>query len=101
MMMNSIELRTRVLLSLQSALLGEITPNVRGITCRWDTSEIMIVCYLQGEVSEDIEESMACVATEVMADFPEHQVEIACKELNEPEPLNPYTLSAWVYRRRE
>jgi hypothetical protein len=44
---------------------------------------------------------MECVATEVMADFPEHQVEIECKKLDEPEPLNPYTLSAWVYRRKE
>jgi hypothetical protein len=99
--MNSIDLRTQVLLSLQCALLGEITPNIRGITCSWDTSKITIVCYLQDDISEDIEESMECVATEVMADFPEHQVEIECKKLDEPEPLNPYTLSAWVYRRKE
>ena len=56
--MNSIDLRTQVLLSLQCALLGEITPNIRGITCRWDTSKITIVCYLQDDISEDIEESI-------------------------------------------
>ncbi|AFZ26565.1 hypothetical protein Cylst_4485 [Cylindrospermum stagnale PCC 7417] len=99
--MTSIELRNQVLLSLQRALLGEITSNVRGITCSWDTSKITIVCYLQGDISEYIEESMECVATEVMADFPEHEVGIECKKLDEPESLNPYTLSAWVYRRKE
>jgi hypothetical protein len=99
--MNKIDLRTQVLLSLQSALIGEITPNIRGITCCWDTSKITIVCYLEDDIREDIEESMEYAATEVMADFPEHQVEMECKKLDESEPLNPYTLYAWVYRRKE
>lgn len=99
--MPSIELRIRVLLSLQAALLNNISANIRGITCRWSTSEITIHCYFQGEISDDDRESMECVATEVIADFPEHKISIECKRLDLPEPLNPHTLSAWVYRRRE
>lgn len=99
--MTNIELRINVLLSLQRALLGEISPNIRGITCSWDTSIITIHCYFQAEISDDDRESMECVATEVIADFPEHRVILECKRLDMPASLNPYTLSAWVYRRKE
>lgn len=95
------ELRIKVLLSLQVALLGEITPNIRGITCGWSTSLIRIHCYFQGEINDDDKESMECVETEIIAGFTEHEVNLECKRLDLPEPLNPHTLSAWVYRRRE
>ena len=94
-------LRTKVLLSVQTALLDEITPNIRGITCGWDDSLITVHCYFQGEISEYDRESMECVATEVIANFPEHKIDIESKQLNMPEPLTSYTLSAWVYRRKE
>ncbi len=63
--MTSSELRIKVLLCLQSALLGEITPNIRGITCGWNNSSITIHCYFQDEISEQEAESMECIATEV------------------------------------
>lgn len=45
---------------------------------------------------------MECVATEVIADFSKHnKINLECKRLDFPEPLNPHTLSAWVYRRAE
>ncbi len=99
--MTSIELRNKILLSLQVALLGEITPNIRGITCGWSSSLITIHWYFQGEISEDDRESMECVATEVLANFPEHKINIESKRLDLPELLNPYTLSAWVYLKKE
>lgn len=95
------ELRIRVLLSLQTALLDEITPNIRGITCGWSNYLITINCYFDGEISEDDRESMECVATEVIANFSQHKISISSKRLDIPEPLNPYTLSEWVYRRKE
>ena len=95
------ELRIKVLLSLQVALLGEITHNIRGITCVWNISLITIHCYFQGEINADDKESMECVETEIIADFTEHEVNLECKRLDLPKPLNPHTLSAWVYRRRE
>jgi hypothetical protein len=95
------ELRIKVLLRLQVALLGEIDPSIRGITCGWSKSLITIHCYFQGEINDDNKESMNCVETEIMADFTEHKVNLECKRLDLPTPLNPYTLSAWVYRRKE
>ncbi len=51
------QLRIQVLLSLQMALLGEITPNIRGITCGWNAYDITIHCYFQGEINDDDKEA--------------------------------------------
>lgn len=99
--MTTIELRTKVLLSLQSALLGEITHNIRGITCGWSNFLITIHCSFKDEISEQDRESMECIATKVIAHFPKHKISIEIKRLDLPEPLNPYTLSAWAYIRKE
>lgn len=55
------ELRIKILLSLQVALLGEITPNIRGITCGWNNFKITVHCYFQGEINDDDKERMSCV----------------------------------------
>ena len=99
--MTTIELRRKILLSLQSALLGEITHNIRGITCGLSNYLITIHCCFQDEISEQDRELMECIATEVIAHFPKHKIIIESKRLDLPEPLNRYTLSAWVYVRKE
>lgn len=99
--MSEAELRVSILLSLQRALLGEITPSLRGVTVGWDSSEIIIHCFFDGEISYENRESMEVVATEVMADFPEHKVSVQCFRKDTPESLNSYALKAWVYHRHE
>lgn len=99
--MNQIELRTSVLLSIQVALLGEITPNIRGITCAWNESVIDIHCYFEGEITEEDEDSMDCVATEVIADFPKHTIDLQCITVNMSESLGRHRLLVWVYMRKE
>ena len=44
---------------------------------------------------------MECITTEVIAHFPKHKISIEIKRLDLPEPLNRYTLSAWVHIRKE
>jgi len=44
---------------------------------------------------------MESVATELIANFLEHKISIESKRLDLPESLNAYTLSEWVYRRKE
>src|SRR5262249_15827690 len=74
-----IEGRIHVLLSVQRALLGEVPPALRGVTVGWDASSINIVCYFDGEISEEDQASMSCVETEVIADsFPEYDVRLEC-----------------------
>lgn len=99
--MSDTQLRCRVLLSFQAALLGEVSPNIRGITSAWNDSTIEFRAYFDGEIPEDDEESMECVATQIIAGFPEHEVNLQCIRLDAPEPLNPHGLTAWVYRRKE
>ena len=102
--MKQIELRRTVLLSLQTALLGEVPPNLRGVTCDWDasTSALVIRCIFDGKILEEDRESMECVETEVIADFPEdYQVRLECIRRDAPQLLQTDMLLEWVYQRRE
>ena len=74
-------------LSLQRALLGEITPNIRGITCACNESVIVVRCYFAGEITEEDEDSMDCVATEVISDFPEYAIDLQCIAIDMSESL--------------
>ena len=100
--MKQIDLRIEVLLSLQTALLGEVSPNLRGVTCDWDTSRLVIHCIFDGVILEEDRESMECVATELIAYFPEdYQVLLECIRKDAPQPLQTCMLKKWVYWRRE
>ncbi|MBX6313852.1 MAG: hypothetical protein IRY99_13190 [Isosphaeraceae bacterium] len=92
--------RRRILLSLQGALLGEVPPALRGVTVGWDERSIRIIAYFDGEISEEDRESMACVETEVIADFPEGE-EIRLDSVRRDAPAAMETLNEWVYLRRE
>jgi hypothetical protein len=68
---NSTELRIRVLLSLQRALVGEVTPNIRAVSVEYSEEKIRIQVYIDGEISEEAKEEFdAGVVTQVVADFP-------------------------------
>lgn len=88
-------------LSLQRALLGEITPNIRGITCACNKNKIVIRCYFAGEITEEDKDSMDCVEGEVIADFPEYTIDLQCIAIDMSESLAQHRLSAWVYLRKE
>ncbi len=86
---------------MQFALLGEIRPNIRGVTCGWDTSTIMLNFYFDGKFTDEEEEAMECVATEVIASIPDFKLNVVCKRIDAPKSLKPYKLSEWVYLRKE
>lgn len=66
------ELRVRVLLSVQRALLGEITPPMRAIEVEWSRDRIMIRVFTEGEVDDAMREDFdAGVVTQVVSDFPD------------------------------
>ena len=66
--MSSLE-RARVLLSLQRALLGAITPEVRAIDVCWRDGEIRIRVAVESEPSEELLEIVDDFEAEVEADF--------------------------------
>ena len=61
--------RTKVLLSLQRALLGEVFPALREVTVDWSDSSVKFFAYVDGELAPEDEESLSCVSAEVAADF--------------------------------
>jgi hypothetical protein len=64
------DLHVRVLLSLQRALLGEITPEMRAVAVQWSPDRIEIRIYTDGEASSETREDFdAAVVTQVVADF--------------------------------
>jgi len=73
--MKNYERKNAVLVALQQALLGEISDKLRAVTVSYDEESIHFVCYFDGEIQEDDWESMSCVETELLAQFPDtHQI---------------------------
>lgn len=63
--------RSRVLLSVQRALLGEITPGMRAVSVRWNERRIQIRIFHDGPWPAEVEADFdACAITQVVADFP-------------------------------
>jgi len=97
--MQTVEMRNSVILSVQRALLGEVSPALRGVTVGWDEKSITILCYYDRKISPEEREAMSCVETEVMADFPDQQMDLDIIQCDVP--LEMKLLDAWIYRRCE
>src|SRR5438132_184142 len=69
------DFRTRVLLSVQRALVGEVTPQMRFIGVEFSSERIHIIVWHDGIVDESVNADFdAGAVTQVVADFswPEH-----------------------------
>lgn len=95
------EIRIQLLLCLQLALLGEVTPNLRLVACAWDAAKISIPAVFDGPISEDDRDRIEVAVTEIMASFPDHLVESDILRLDYPRPLRPLWLTRNVYKRFE
>ncbi len=96
----SLEIAIRM--SLQRALLNEISSNLRMVAVDWNNKEkkIVIYFYFDREVSEENRDSANCVAGEVTGDFdPQTEITENCIQLNSPLELPNHQCT--VYRRRE
>lgn len=77
-----------VLVAVQLALLGEISARLRAIAVSYDCDSIHLDCYYDGEILEEDRESMSCVETELMAEFPEsHRITHHVLRSDYPTPL--------------
>jgi hypothetical protein len=96
------DLRVRVCLSMQRALLGSITPNIRAISVAWDQlKSFSIRVYYDTHPTEDDLEQMEIVASEVLADIPfERMLPIeAIYDIRPQQELE--NLMVMVYSRKE
>lgn len=100
-MMKKAELRARVLLSLQIALLGIVGERLRAVACRWTDTQIRIRAVFDGEIDAVDVESMSEVETEIISHFPDHQIEVDCCRIDAPHPITALSDEVFVFKRRE
>ena len=95
------ELRVRLLLANQRALIGEVTPNIRAVTAGIDESTITLRWIIDGEISDDLRMDLSAVGAEVVADFDTHQIDEECIRSDAPLPIDELFLDHVVYKRKE
>jgi hypothetical protein len=98
--MDNIELRNRLLLSAQRALLGKIYPSIRAIAVGFnELGNLMIKMYLDQSPNEDDYEELSDITGEILADIEFNNVEELC-EFSESK-IDLGGLDAFVYMRKE
>jgi hypothetical protein len=95
-----IELRFRVLLSMQRALLGVITPALRSVAVSWDEGEIAARFTYETDDPEDIE-SVREAETRVIADFEDKTTRFWIEVVPMPSPVWFHEGEVFVYQRQE
>jgi len=69
--MTDLEIRTKLLLSTQRALLGAVSPALREVSCGWQAMKIKLRFVYDGEISDQDRDAAHIVGAEVISDFPE------------------------------
>ena len=78
--------RAEVLLSLQRALLGHVTAQMRAVGVAYDDAAIRVTVFTDELAGQDVTEAVQGIETELMADFPEHEVVVAPAVGSQPLP---------------
>ncbi len=94
--------RSDLLFSVNRALWGEVSPNMRRVEAKADGYIILLRFYFDGEPSSEDRNSVSCAGAEVIADFSdEYVIEEEIIRLDAPErlPADPNRMA--IYRRRE
>jgi hypothetical protein len=95
------DLRARLLLSVQRALLGEMTANVRAVTCSAADSKIVLRWIVDGAISDGLREAASAIGTEVIADFANHHVSEELVRCDDPADIKLLFLDELAYLRKE
>ncbi|KDA93465.1 hypothetical protein [Pantoea agglomerans] len=87
-MKNNYEYIKRLKLSMQSALLGAVTENMRNIAVDIYENKILLYFFIDGQVQDDDKENISIIETEVIADFEDDfDIETIIKRIDCPEPI--------------
>ena len=98
--MSNLQESIKARLSVQRALLGQITPNIRFIIFTLLGNKLDIKFYFDGLIQSEDYELASCVETEIMADYDEHEdINVECIRLDFP--ASPELNGVWVYKRHE
>jgi hypothetical protein len=95
--MNTGEPLVSLKLSIQVALLGEVTDRLVSVTCGLKDKHIDIRAYVSGKVEEQDIERIQFISAEVIADFPDgYTISESCLSLQDAEEE---MLDFWAFRR--
>ncbi|HDK6330971.1 hypothetical protein AAHY48_19675 [Klebsiella variicola subsp. variicola] len=88
-------------LSVQRALFGNVTPNIRAVVAELSGKNISLLFYFDGQIDDDDKELVSVIETEIIADFDEDfTVDTTVKRLDPPQPIkNKHGLL--IYIRKE
>jgi hypothetical protein len=85
--MSTFEPLVTLKLSIQSALLGEVTGRLIYVTCGLKERHIQIRAYVSGKVTEEDIERIHSVGAEVVADFPDgYTIDESAVSVDDGEP---------------
>ncbi|MGA4363870.1 hypothetical protein ACWXWK_14400 [Pantoea ananatis] len=88
MMKNNYEYIKRLKLSMQSALLGAVTENMRNIAVDIYENKILLYFFIDGEIKDDDKENISIIETEVIADFEsDFDIQTIIKRIDCPEKI--------------
>jgi hypothetical protein len=100
-MKNTTDFNNYFKLSIQRALLGNVTENMRAIMAELSENNIKLFFYYDGEVHENDEETVSEIETEVIADFDEDcNFDVNIIRLDYPNPIKKSS-GFCVYLRKE
>lgn len=87
-------------LSIQRALLGEVSPKLRAVVFSIVERNIDVRFYFDGAIRDEDIESASNVEAEIIADYEQEDVITAlCIQIDYPEIITDD--GVWVYQRRE
>ncbi|OON33566.1 hypothetical protein BTJ39_23940 [Izhakiella australiensis] len=95
------ELTNYFKLSIQRALLGNVTSNMRSIVAEVKNGNIQLFFYFDGEILDDDEETASQIGTEVIADFDDSfNLDVNIRRLDYPDPLR-HASGICIFLRKE
>lgn len=94
-------LRVRLLLGMQTALLGRVSSNIRAVSCGSVDGNIKVKAIFDGAVMEADRETMDEVGSEIASHFEGSNVEVECVRVDAPQQFRNEILDWCVYLRRE
>jgi hypothetical protein len=101
-MQEDFDVRARLLLSVQMALVGAVPPALRAVLCSWEEHKIGLRFVFDGQIDPDDSEDMSVVGAEVIADF--HSpwiINDQVERLDAPAKIVASPTEIWAYGRRE
>ena len=93
------DLRIKALLSAQRALIGEVTTNMRAAALKVEDSSIELRIFFDSEISEEDEENVRVIETEIMADFPDNEVSASAIFVPMGRKIDYW--DEWIFKRKE